>query len=172
MKTKILTAEFYNYLKMIVEHHKLEPKNTYVEITWWENIFRPLMYTDCDRKNSKYIMIFGNTLCNIYDRNKNNGAIPTGFWIYHNAFCVEQVVHRPLTLDKIFNAKYLSDFDTVEFLFLNSPINYLVDINPFKTRIYKNGNDETILSFYVDDRDCGEWRPISEVKPEYIKVIS
>jgi hypothetical protein len=27
MKTEILTAEFYNYLKMIVEHYKLEPKN-------------------------------------------------------------------------------------------------------------------------------------------------
>jgi hypothetical protein len=47
MKTKILTADFYNYLKMIVEHHKLEPKNTYVEITWWDNVFRPLITTDC-----------------------------------------------------------------------------------------------------------------------------
>jgi hypothetical protein len=171
MKRKILTAEFYNYLKMIIEHHKLKPKNTYVEITWWDNVFRPLIITDCDRRESKYIMVFGDTLCNTWGKNKNGEVMPTGFWIYNDAYRVEQVVHRPLTLDKIFDAKYLSDFDTVEFLFSNSPVNYWVDINPFKTRIYKNGNGETILSFYVDDRD-GEWRPISEVKPEYIKLVS
>lgn len=172
MKTKILTAEFYNYLKMIVEHHKLEPKNTYVEITWWDNVFRPLITTDCDRRESNYIMVFGRTLCNTCGKNENNEVIPTGFWIYNDAYRVEQVVHRPLTLDTIFDAKYLSDFDTVEFLFSNSPVNYWVDINPFKTKIYKNTNGETILSFYVDDRDSGEWRPISTVKPEHIKLVS
>jgi hypothetical protein len=173
MRTKLLTAEFYNYLKMIVEYHKLDPKNTYVEITWWNNVFRPLITTDCDRsRDSKYIMVFGDTLCNTCGKNNNGEVIPSGFWIYNDAYCVEQVVHRPLTLDKIFDAKCLSDFDTVEFLFSNSPVNYCVDINPFRTKIYKNGNGETILSFYVDDRDSGEWKHISEVKPEYIKVIS
>lgn len=171
MKTKILTAQFYNYLKMIVEHHKLEPKNTYVEITWWDKVFRPLIITDCDRRDSKYIMVFGNTLCNTCGKNVNNEVIPTGFWIYNDAYRVEQVVHRPFTLDYVFDAKILCDFITVEFLFSNSPVNYYVDINPFKTKIYKNGNGETILSFYVDDRDNGEWRHISEVKPEDIKVI-
>ena len=157
---------------MIVEYHKLEPKNTYVEITWWNNVFRPLITTDCDRsRDSKYIMVFGNTLCNTCGKNANNEVIPTGFWIYNNAYRAEQVVHRPLTLDEIFDAKYLSDFITVEFLFSNSPVNYCVDINPFRTKIYKNGNGETILSLYVDDRDSGEWRPISAVKPEYIKLI-
>lgn len=172
MKRKILTAEFYNYLKMIVEYHKLEPKNTYVEITWWDNVFRPLMITDCDRRESKYIMVFGDTLCNTWGKNKNGEVMPTGFWIYNGAYRAEQVVHRSLTLDTIFDPKCLSEFVTVEFLFSNSPVNYWVDINPFKTRIYKNGNGETILSFYVDDRDSGEWRPISEVRPEYIKLVS
>lgn len=170
MNTTILTAEFYNYLKMIIEYHKLEPKNTYVEITWWDNVFRPLITTDCDRQDSKYIMVFGKTPCNIYGKNEINDAIPTGFWIDNNAYCVEQVVHRPLTLDKIFDAKCLCNFVTVEFLFSNSPINYYVDINPFKTKLYKNGNGETILSFYVDGRDCGELRHISKVKPDYIKM--
>ena len=170
MKTKILTAEFYNYLKMIVEYHKLEPKNTYVEITWWNNVFRPLITTDCDRsRDSKYIMVFGNTTCNTCGKNANNEVIPSGFWIYNDAYRAEQVVQRPLTLDKIFDAKCLSDVDTVEFLFSNSPVNYCVDINPFRTKIYKNGNGETILSFYVDD--IGEWRYISKVKPENIKII-
>lgn len=172
MKTKILTAEFYNYLKMIAEYHKLEPKNTYVEITWWDNIFRPLITIDCDRRNSKYIMVFGNTLCNTYGKNENNEVIPAGFWIFNDAYCVEQVVHRPLTLDKIYDAKYLSNFVTVEFLFSNSPVNYYVDINPFKTKIYKNGNGETILSFYVYGGEYGDKKCISEVKPEYIKLVS
>jgi hypothetical protein len=172
MKRKILTVEFYEYLKMIIEHHKLEPKNTYVEITWWDNVFRPLMITDCDRRESKYIMVFGDTLCNIWGKNKNGEVMPTGFWIYNNAYRAEQVVHRALTLDTIFDAKYLSNFVTVDFLFSNSPINYWVDINPFKTKIYKNRNGETILSLYVDDRDSGELRPISEVRPEHIKLIS
>ena len=169
MKTKILTAEFYNYLKMIIEYHKLEPKNTYVEITWWNNVFRPLITTDCDRRDSKYIVVFGNTSCNTCGKNINGEVMPAGFWIYNNAYCAEQVVQRPLTLDKIFDAKCLSDVDTVEFLFSNSPVNYCVDINPFRTKIYKNGNGETILSFYVDD--IGEWRYISKVKPENIKII-
>ena len=169
MKTKISTAEFYNYLKMIVEHHKLEPKNTYVEITWWKNVFLPLITTDCDRKNSTYVVVFGNTPCNTCGKNINGEVMPAEFWIFNNAWCVEQVVQRPLTLDKIFDAKYLSDFDTVEFLFSNSPVNYCVNINPFWTKIYKNGNGKTILSFYVDDID--EWTHISEVKPENIKVI-
>jgi hypothetical protein len=64
----------------------------------------------------------------------------------------------------------LCNFDTVEFLFSNSPVNYCVDINPFRTKIYKNGNGETILSFYVDD--IGEWRYISKVKPENIISIT
>lgn len=170
MKTKILTAEFYNYLKMIIEHHKLEPKNTYVEITWWNNVFRPLITTDCDRKDSNYIVVFGNTSCNTCGKNINGEVMPAGFWIYNDAYRAEQVVQRPLTLDKIFDAKCLSDVDTVEFLFSNSPVNYCVDINPFRTKIYKNGNGETILSFYVDD--IGEWRYISKVKPENIKMIS
>jgi hypothetical protein len=172
MKTKILTAQFYNYLKMIVEYHRLEPKNTYIEITWWDNVFRPLITTDCDRRDSKYIMVFGDTLCNTYGKNENNEVMPTGFWIYNDAYRTEQVVHRPLTLDTIFDPECLSEFDTVEFLFANSPVNYWVDINPFKTRVYKNGNGETILSFYVDDRDSGEWRLISEVKPEHLKLIN
>jgi hypothetical protein len=172
MKIKILTAQFYDYLKMIVEHHKLDPKNTYVEITWWDNVFRPLITTDCDRRESNYIMVFGNTLCNTYGKNGNGEVMPTGFWIYNDAYRAEQVIHRPLTLDTIFDAKNLSNFDTVEFLFSNSPVNYWVDINPFKTKIYKNGNGETILSFYVDDRDSGEWRPISTVKTEHIKLVS
>lgn len=171
MKTKISTAEFYDYLKMIVEHHKLEPKNTYVEITWWNNVFRPLITTDCDRRESKYIMVFGETLCNTCGKNANNEVIPTGFWIYNKAYCVNQVVHRPVTLDYIFDAEYMCSFDTVEFLFSNSPVNYWVDINPFKTRIYKNYNGETILSFFVDGGDSGKWKSISEVKPECIKLI-
>lgn len=154
---------------MIVEHHKLEPKNTYIEITWWNNVFRPLITTDCDRKNSTYVVVFGNTSCNTCGKNINGEVMPAGFWIYNEAYRAEQFVQRPLTLDKIFDAKHLCNFDSVEFLFSNSPVNYCVNINPFRTKIYKNGNGETILSFYVDD--IGEWKHISEVKPENIKVI-
>ena len=133
MKRKILTAEFYNYLKMIVEHHKLEPKNTYVEITWWDNIFRPLMTTDCNRYDSKYIMVFGDILCNTCGKNDNGEVMPTGFWIYNEAYRVEQVVHRALTLDIIFDPECLSEFVTVDFLFSNSLVNYWVDINVLKS---------------------------------------
>ena len=63
------------------------------------------------------------------------------------------------------------EFETVGFLFCNSPINYWVDINPFKTRIYKNNDGETILSFYAEDRDSGEWTSFSNLTPNSIKQI-
>ena len=76
-----------------------------------------------------------------------------------------------MTVSKIMDNKFMLQFDTVKFLFSNSPINYYVDINPYKTCIYRNRAGETILALYVEDRDSSEWQPISRMKPSHIRLI-
>jgi hypothetical protein len=73
---------------------------------------------------------------------------------------------------KWFNGNYDEHAKYVKFLFCSSPINYFVGINPFKTRIYKNRNDETILSLYVDDRDSGEYSSIEKLKADDIRIFT
>lgn len=172
MNKPITTTDFNKLLHMAVDKHKIDPYNTYVEFTWRDDgMFRPLTCTDCVRKKNQFIMVFGDNLCNVRWKNKDGYTIPTGFYIWKDAKSIYQVTHRPLTVNKLMDSKFMLEFDTVGFLFANSPINYLVDINPFKTRIYKNDDGETILAFYAEDRDFGEWRPMSNMTPDHIKMI-
>ena len=76
-----------------------------------------------------------------------------------------------MTVSKLIDSEFMLEFETVGFLFSNSPINYWVDINPFKTRIYKNNDGETILSLYADDMDNGEWESFSNLTSNSIKQI-
>ena len=171
MYDPITTQEFNGLLHMAVEKHNLDPENTYIEFTWWDKKYWPLDITDCNWKKSEFIMVFGDTLCNTFYKNSDGYVIPTGFWILENAAYVDKVIHRPMTVSKIMDSKFMLQFDTVKFLFSNSPINYYVDINPYKTRIYKNRGGETILALYAEDRDSGEWQPISGMKPDHIMLI-
>ena len=107
----------------------------------------------------------------MYILQANGFVIPTGFYIWKNAKSIDRVVHRPLTISHLLDSEFMLEFDTVGFLFANSPINYWVDINPFKTRVYKNDEGETILSFYAEDRDSGELQPFSNMTSDSIKQI-
>lgn len=172
MNKLITTTDFNKLLHMAVDKYNLDPYNTYVEFTWWDDgMFRPFTCIDCDKKKNQFLMVFGNELCNVKWKNKNGYVIPTGFYIWKDATNINQVAHRPLTVSKLIDSNFMLEFDTVGFLFANSPINYWVDINPFKTRIYKNDDGETILSFYAEDRDNGEWQPLSRMTPDDIKTI-
>ena len=172
MNEQMTTTELNKLLHMAVDKYNLDPNNTYVEFTWWDDgVFRPLTSIDCNRGKNKFIMVFGDNLCNIRWKNKDGYVIPTGFYIWKDAKSIDRVAHRPLTVSKLLDSKFMLEFDTVGFLFANSPINYWVNINPFKTRVYKNGEGETILSFYADDRDSGEWQPFSDMTPDSIKQI-
>ena len=171
MYDPITTQELNGLLHMAVEKYNLDPEKTYIEFTWWDKKYRPLNITDCDWKKSEFIMVFGDTLCNTFYENSDGVVIPTGFWIFENAAYVEQVIHRPMTVSQIMDSRFMFQFNTVKFLFSNSPINYYVNINPYKTRVYKNRASETILALYAEDRDSGEWRPISGMKPDHIMLI-
>ena len=171
MYDPITTHEFNGLLHMAVEKHNLDPENTYIEFTWWDKKYRPLDITDCNWKKSEFIMVFGDTLCNTFYKNSGGDVIPTGFWILENTAYADKVIHRPMTVGKIMDSEFMLQFDTVKFLFANSPVNYRVDVNPYKTRVYKNRAGETILALYAEDRDGGEWRPISEMKPDHIMLI-
>lgn len=165
-------TELNKLLHMAVDKHSLDPKNTFVEFTWWDDgVFRPLTDIDCDRGKSRFIMVFGDELCNGRWKNRDGFVIPTGFYIWKDAKSMDKVVHRPLTVSQLIDNEFMLEFENVGFLFSNSPINYWVDINPFKTRVYKNDNGETILSFYAEDRDSGEWLPFSSMTPDSIKQI-
>ena len=172
MNDPITTIEFNRLLHMAVDKYNLDPSNTYVEFTWWDNgKFRPLICADCDRKKNQFIMVFGDDFCNVRWKNEDGYIIPTGFYIWKEAKSINQVAHRPLTVSKLLDSEFMLEFEIVGFLFSNSPINYWVDINPFKTRIYKNNDGETILSFYAEDRDSGEWQSFSNLTSNSIKQI-
>lgn len=171
MYDPITTQELNGLLHMAVEKYNLDPEKTYIEFSWWDKKYRPLNITDCDWKKSEFIMVFGDTLCNTFYENSDGVVIPTGFWIFKNAAYVEQVIHRPMTVSQIMDSRFMFQFNTVKFLFSNSPVNYGVDVNPYKTRVYKNRAGDTILALYAEDRDSGEWRPISGMKPDHIMLI-
>ena len=53
MNEPITAIEFNNLLHMAIDKYNLDPSNTYVEFTWWDNgMFRPFICTDCDRKKN------------------------------------------------------------------------------------------------------------------------
>ena len=82
---QLTTRQFNKLLHMAVDKYGLDPKNTYVEITWWDNIFRPLDITDCNRNDSSNILVFGDTTCNSYKPLANSIVFPVGFWIWNEA---------------------------------------------------------------------------------------
>jgi hypothetical protein len=168
---QLTTSQFNKLLRMAVDKYGLDPKNTYVEITWWDNVFRPLNHIDCNWTESSNILVFGDDTCNSYRRLTTNTVFPVGFWIWKEAIDPESVIHRPLVVDNILDSKFMAQFGNVKFLFSNSPVNYYVDINPFKTRVYRNCVNETILCFYVEDRDSGEWQPFESLKADHIKMF-
>ena len=169
----ITVKDFRHLLETAVSTHKLNPESTFVEFTWWDKtIFRPLTYFDrTDHGNP--LLVFGEVNCAIYKAFGSDRAFPTGFYINPEATAAENVVCRPYTLRDVFYRSVL-DYDenkAVKFMFSSSPVNYYVQINPFKTKVYKNRNGETILALYADDRDGGEFRPASKVEANHIALF-
>ena len=170
---KIHPVELNFLLHMAVDRHGLDPANTYIEFTWWDNVFKPMTGFDCGMAGDKSwgILVFGDKNCNTFHKRDDGIVVPTGFWINRDAVYMDQVVHRPTTLKSLMDSPMLLEQDEVRFLFANSPINYYVYINPFKTRVYRNWAKECVLAIYADDRDSGEYRPFSELKPGHIELI-
>ena len=171
MREPISVKDFTALLNMAVDEHKLDPNKTYVEFTWWDGIFKPLVCTDCNSGTSTYILVFGDEPCNKFHTRCNGFEVTTGFYINRSAVYADQVLHRPLTVSRLLNSSDMANFNNVKFLFSNSPINYYVDINPFRTRVYRNMGGETILALYAEDRDSGEWMPFSRMSGSRIELV-
>lgn len=171
MKIDITTRELNQLLHMAVEKHGLDPKTTYIEFTWWDNVFKPMVQIDCDRYMSWIILVFGRDNCNLFYTSKDMPIVPTAFWIWKDAAYVDHVIHRPITVNRLMDNPMLLDFKTAKFLFSSSPVNHYVNINPYKTCVYKNRANDTVLAFYADDRDSGEYKPFSQIEPKDIKVV-
>lgn len=172
-KRKLHSGELNSLLHMVVDRYGLDPANTYIEFTWWDNVFKPMIEFDCGRDGEKSwgILVFGDDNCNTFYKRSDGVVVPTGFWINKDAAYIDQVVHRPTTLKWLMDNPMLLEHDEVRFLFANSPINYYVGINLFKTRVYRNLANECVLAFYADDRDSGEYRPFSDMNPGCIEFI-
>ena len=137
---QIHPSELNSLLHMAVDRYGLDVDNTYIEFTWWDKVFKPMIQLDCDSSGDKSwrILVFGDENCNTFSKNCDGVVVPTGFWINKNAVYIDQVVHRPVTLKKLIDNPMLSGCNEVRFLFSNSPVNYYVNIDPFKTVVYKN----------------------------------
>lgn len=169
----ITVKDFRHLLETAVSTHKLNPENTFVEFMWWDKtIFKPLIYLD-RTEHGNPLLVFGGAVCSFYKSVGCDRVFPTGFYINSNATVAENVVCRPYTLKDVFYRSVLNydDDKMVKFMFSNSPVNYYVQINPFKTNVYKNRNGETILALYADDRDGGEFQPASKVEGKHIALF-
>ena len=170
----ITVKDFRHLLATAISTHKLNPENTFVEFTWWDKtIFKPLIYFD-RTEHENPLLVFGGSNCAFYKAIGDARVFPTGFYINQNATSAENVVCRPYTLRDVFYRSILNydENKTVKFMFSNSPVNYYVKINPFKTKVYKNRNGETILTLYADDRDSGEFQPASKVEENNIALFT
>ena len=52
-KRKIHPSELNSLLHMAVDRHGLDPANTYIEFTWWDNVFKPLTGFDCGMETGR-----------------------------------------------------------------------------------------------------------------------
>ena len=166
---RLTTKDFHALLQMAIDKYELDPDKTYLELTWWDKKFLPATCDDCNYARSEYVIVFGDTPCNIW--HLHDTPIPCTFWINSGAVHEDQVVHKALSIYNLVHGKFMFDFEYVKFLISGSPVNSRVSINPFKTRIYKNWNSDTILCLYVDDRDSGEWQPFSNMTADKIELI-
>lgn len=171
MEKFMLAKDFIKLCKFAVERGNLDPKKTYCEFTWWNKTFKPITSIDGDYATKETYFIVGDSECNSWKVTRSNEPTPCGFYITSDSVWIDRVVHRPLTLHEVMHwADEYNGEGTIGFLFSNSPVNYWVGINPFRTRIYKNFAGETILCFYADDRDSGEWKSFNMMKPEHIEI--
>lgn len=170
----ITVKDFRHLLETAISTHMLNPENTFVEFTWWDKtIFKPLIYID-QTEHRNPLLVFGEVNCAFYKEAGGNRVFPTGFYINQEATSAENVVCRPYTIRDAFYRSALNcdDDKMVKFMFSNSPVNYYVQIDPFKTKVYKNRNGETILTLYADDRDGGEFQPASKVEGKNIALLT
>lgn len=157
--------QFAKLLKLTIDKYGLDPTTTYLELTWWDKVFKPCITTDAN--DSQYVVIFSNDNCQ-----KWSDDMPCGFYIFNGAVRAENVVHRPKCINEVLDEKYMEGFTTVKFMLTGSPVNVEIQINPFKTRVYKNNENETIVCLYAEDRDSGEWEPFDNITANNIELIT
>ena len=172
MEKKMTAKDLLKLCNFAIERGQLNPVETYCEFTWWNNKFKPIVSLDGYYKEKETWFIVGSNECNVWERTRSKMPSPCGFYIVPDSLRIESVVHRPLTLNSLMHhSNTYNGEGTIGFLFSNSPVNYWVGINPFKTRIYRNWANETILCFHAEDRDSGEWVPFDRMKTDDIRVF-
>lgn len=160
-------TEFKKLLDLAISKGNIaDLEKTYVMLTWWDDKFMPLDCIDGNYRMNESYLVFGDTPCN-----KWHNGIPCAFCIDDEAVHIEDVARRPVSLQRVVNAFKHDNDGTVKFLLCNSPKNVWVDINPFRTMVIRNQGHETMLCFYVDDRDSGEMVPFDRITEDNIKVI-
>lgn len=167
--TKMTTTQFNNLLHMAVDKHKLDPEKTYLEITWWDHIFKPCTDEDCNNKESTYVVVFEEECPTMTD--VDGTVYPAAFWLWSQTVDPTKVLHRPRTVSQLLDNEFMLSFNYVEFMFASSPIGYEVDINPFNTKVYVNPVGETVLALYVENRDSGEFRPFHLLDEDDIEIL-
>lgn len=162
--------EFQHLLDMAISRGNLNEvglDKVYVMLTWWSDEFRPLTDLDVNWMTGEKICVFGDRDISC---NKWHDGLPCAFWICKDAVRMEDVTHRPLSLKTLYEMKNAEDAPR-RFLISDSPQNIFVDINPFRTRIIRNYEGETMLCFYVSDHGGEERVPFKLMKESSIDFI-
>ena len=158
--------DFCRLIDLAVEKASIKyESHVYVALTWWNDAFMPLTMLDGNCAAEEKCLVFGDTPC----RTWTNG-LPCGFWVDDDTIYAENVVRRPLTLQRL-RSGIANGCNTVGFLLCSSPRNMWIEINPFKTKVITNGNREVVFCLYADDRDGGEKVPFERMTADSIDVI-
>lgn len=163
--------EFKRLLDMAISKGNLAEVGTdkvYVMLTWWDDVFLPMLTMNVNWRTGKRVCVFASKddSCN-----KWSNGLPCAFWVARNVKRIEDVAHRPCTLDWLYTRMMEDDSTPMQFMICDSPVNVSVDINPFRTMVIRNWENETMLCLYVDDRDPGEVRSIDEMTEDNITII-
>lgn len=165
----LTTKQFDTLLKLAIVKYNLDPRKTYLELTWWDHIFKPCIACDANNSTNEFVIVFSDINCQKWSDN-----IPCGFYIYNGAVIPNNVVHYPMTINHFINNEFMLGFDTVKFMLSGgdwSPVNVKFTINPFKTTLYINRENENILTLYAEDRDSGEWESFDNFTSNRIRLV-
>lgn len=164
--------DFKRLLELALSKLPNDLSKVYVELTWWDKVYKPLDVLDVENNSS--LLVFGADNCSTYKF--NDKIYPTDFIITSNPQHEHEVIRHPLTFDMLYNYSLRNKYNgltDIKFLVCSHdvPINATIDINPFKTSIYENTEDSAILLFYASDGGSEANRPVIQMKADYIDVF-
>lgn len=168
MREKLTNKQLVTLLQMACDKVGItDLSKVGLAIRWWQN-FRPCISLDREYLTDEQIVVFADDV----SMSTWEEDTPCGFYINKGVKLAEMVTNYPLSVDKVLVfLSHEEEEHPVKLLMAHDPINYEIEIDPFKTLISSNFLNECVLSLHVDYRDSGEWKPFKMLESRHIKTV-